>query len=242
MPTERFLTYNNETKPIAEWSTATGICKDTIRGRLHRGWPVERILTTKASRGGWGASRKMGRRSKEEVNAYKHQWYLKNKARHNAQSRIYHQEHREECTARNKEWVKAHAEHVKAHNADYYRKNKERYAAYQREHRQQNKARIAARIRKRLYKLEPTESERMLTEQSFLCPISHESIREGFHVDHDHRTGQVRGLTCISCNLGLGRFHDDVRLLQNAIEYLTNPPAFICGIRAQVLKGVNDKG
>lgn len=39
-------------------------------------------------------------------------------------------------------------------------------------------------------------------------------------VDHCHNTKEVRGLLCHFCNVGLGFFKDDIRLLQNAIEYL----------------------
>ncbi|MFR9777138.1 endonuclease VII domain-containing protein [Micromonospora sp. MS34] len=40
------------------------------------------------------------------------------------------------------------------------------------------------------------------------------------HVDHDHRTGWVRGILCFNCNGGLGRFRDSPARRARAITYL----------------------
>lgn len=44
-------------------------------------------------------------------------------------------------------------------------------------------------------------------------------------VDHDHRTGAVRGLCCSFCNHRLLGVTDDPVILRAAADYLDNPPA-----------------
>lgn len=41
------------------------------------------------------------------------------------------------------------------------------------------------------------------------------------HIDHDHKTGRIRGVLCSNCNIGIGYFKDDPDLLASAIDYLT---------------------
>lgn len=41
-----------------------------------------------------------------------------------------------------------------------------------------------------------------------------------FFVDHDHKTGAVRGLLCMDCNTGLGKFDESLRRLNKAKRYI----------------------
>ena len=58
----------------------------------------------------------------------------------------------------------------------------------------------------------------------FVCPICEKRSIVGltakFVPDHDHDTGMGREWICDSCNTGLGRFKDDIAILETAIEYL----------------------
>lgn len=39
-------------------------------------------------------------------------------------------------------------------------------------------------------------------------------------VDHNHTTGQIRGLLCMGCNQGIGNFQEDLQRLKKAVSYL----------------------
>ena len=39
-------------------------------------------------------------------------------------------------------------------------------------------------------------------------------------IDHDHKTGDIRGLLCLPCNSGLGHFHDSTGAMRAAITYI----------------------
>lgn len=60
------------------------------------------------------------------------------------------------------------------------------------------------------------------TDNNGITPKGH--ARE-FFVDHDHNTGEVRGLLCSLCNLGIGNLRDNAEHLRNAIKYLEHQPA-----------------
>ena len=59
-------------------------------------------------------------------------------------------------------------------------------------------------------------------EQSKKCKICNQNCPTGksLAVDHNHKTGKVRGLLCKNCNIGLGMFFDNLDFLESAVLYL----------------------
>lgn len=55
-----------------------------------------------------------------------------------------------------------------------------------------------------------------------ICGIHQFELSCRLAVDHDHKTGKVRGLLCSDCNLALGNFKDSLESLKKAIMYIAN--------------------
>lgn len=73
----------------------------------------------------------------------------------------------------------------------------------------------------RLYGLTKTKTKALCKEQGGVCAICKLEPCSKLVVDHDHRTGCLRGLLCNRCNLGLGLFHDSPDRLRSAAIYLS---------------------
>lgn len=87
--------------------------------------------------------------------------------------------------------------------------------------------RARSQILQRLYGVTIEEYYRIFTEQKGVCAICGKKetwVLRGkiveLSVDHDHRTGKVRGLLCHKCNPGLGNFNDSPKLMEKAIAYV----------------------
>lgn len=74
------------------------------------------------------------------------------------------------------------------------------------------------RLRNKRYKMPLGQYEKMLSEQSGRCLICNKE--KVLVVDHDHKSGRVRGLLCGLCNTGIGALQDNADILQIAINYL----------------------
>lgn len=117
----------------------------------------------------------------------------------------------------------------KRNSIEYYRmaecieceRQKERDRYYQ--NHEENKQKLRQKVRFVYYGVTENQYQEMIQKQNNTCAICNTSEpggRGGWHVDHNHTTGKVRGLLCHCCNTGLGLFKDSQELLIKAKDYL----------------------
>jgi hypothetical protein len=111
--------------------------------------------------------------------------------------------------ARVKQWQQANRERVNAGNRERRRSPESKRA--QRDGHLRRKFGISIDV-----------YEEMLAAQGGVCGICGREPNPSIalHVDHDHETGVIRGLTCFRCNQALGAFGEDMERLQKATDYL----------------------
>lgn len=159
------------------------------------------------------------------------------KAKKKAYNAAYRAAHLEEEKSRHAAYRAANPEKVKARSATRYVANREKLlagmAAYYAANKKKEMARVAAwqkanpekvkaSRRRCLYGLSPEDFQLMLAAQKNACGICKETFSKPPHIDHCHKTGEVRGLLCGRCNVALGGFRDSPEILDRAKKYLTN--------------------
>jgi hypothetical protein len=124
--------------------------------------------------------------------------------------------------AQNAAWAKAHQEESKVKNAEYYLTNREKRLAqniaWARAHpKSVRRAQLKAR-----YGLTIEAWNAMLVAQCGRCASCGDSMtgKNEPCVDHNHETGNTRGLLCHPCNKAIGLLRDNSRRAQLATDYL----------------------
>lgn len=76
----------------------------------------------------------------------------------------------------------------------------------------------------KIHKITVEKYVELLEKQNNVCAICEKVCQTGrrLAIDHDHETQQLRGLLCSRCNMGLGLFGDNSKLLIMASQYLEN--------------------
>lgn len=78
---------------------------------------------------------------------------------------------------------------------------------------------------KRNFDISLEEYKTIFKQNNYQCAICKATRNKGYKnyklaIDHDHKTGKIRGVLCFPCNKALGFMEDDIERLKNAISYL----------------------
>lgn len=94
----------------------------------------------------------------------------------------------------------------KKYNKKWQKENKERYYKISKEWRKNNPEKIKNNALKFYYGITLEDYNQLLKEQNYVCKICGEIDKNGndLSVDHNHKTGKIRGLLCMKCNISLG--------------------------------------
>lgn len=112
-------------------------------------------------------------------------------------------------------------ERIKKWREDHPDKVKE----YQQRYRDSHPDRIRAARLKRRFGITPDDYARLLAEQGGHCAVCDRITNDdgtALAVDHDHATGEIRGLLCKAHNVVLGLVDDDPTQLERLIAYLNS--------------------
>lgn len=136
---------------------------------------------------------------------------------------------------RTEESKRKNREYMKSYNTRYFALNREkileRNRKYQLAHPEKSKAQMkrwkkenpekvrSARLKYK-YGIDLNQYNLMLEEQGGVCAICNRLNYRNLSVDHDHKTGMVRGLLCDQCNVSLGLLGEDIRVIERILIYL----------------------
>ena len=143
-------------------------------------------------------TRKWNENNKERMEEYRKKYYKKNKEKIKEYGKKY----------REREGIK---EKIKEYRKEYRVKNKEKIKEYWRDYQQKNPDAYRNTSLKANYGITLEDRNRMIEEQDGYCKnpfclVKLSDIPERHvHVDHDHKTGEIRGIMCHECNTNLGK-------------------------------------
>ena len=121
--------------------------------------------------------------------------HAKFREKDNARSRAWYATNKEVARAQHKVWYQANKAHIKKTSRAYYLR--------------------------RAHGISDTQYDAMALAQDYKCGICQK--RKPLHVDHNHKTGIIRGLLCGDCNRGVGLFFENIASLREAIAWLKGP-------------------
>ena len=115
-----------------------------------------------------------------------------------------------------REWDQKNLEHKRE-----YERNALRTKQHLREYRKQY---LKEYTLQKYFGISLAQYQELLNKQDnacFICRKDQSEFDKYLAVDHNHTTGEIRGLLCYECNRNLIRNHEDAKLFERAALYLS---------------------
>lgn len=154
-----------------------------------------------------------------------------NPEKYNEQKRSAYRANPEKYLGYSRSWRAANLEQARAYGRENSRKWREANPELAREKNRRwyaansEKARESVRrtTLKTKYGLTQEQWDALFAAQGFCCAICKATEprgKRGWHTDHCHTNGHVRGILCLGCNSALGYMQDDPTRLRAAADFL----------------------
>lgn len=141
--------------------------------------------------------------------------------------KTYYQENKEKILQRKRKLYQENKEERREKQREYHYANRVERNEYSKKYHALNGDRHKERCRKadlkRKFNITIEDYDILFEKQNGCCGICNnpqEKFEFRLAVDHDHETGEVRGLLCSRCNLGLAKFGDNIEGIMKVVKYL----------------------
>lgn len=108
-------------------------------------------------------------------------------------------------------WRKRNKDHLNKKQREWYSKRNKQNPELEKEKRKEAQLKYK-------YNISKDDYDSLLVKFDYKCALCNNS--NNLCIDHDHSTGQIRGILCKACNSALGRLGDTQESLEKVLKYL----------------------
>jgi hypothetical protein len=151
------------------------------------------------------------------------EWKKANKERVKRTNTASNAHNKQKINEQKRKYYAANLEERRAYQRRYRKENPEKHIKAGRKYRETHPERMRWNTLKSKYGIQASEFQSMYDAQQGKCGICEEEVKHqdrSTHLDHDHKTGKIRGILCENCNKMLGHARENPRILMAAVEYL----------------------
>lgn len=161
--------------------------------------------------------------NKEELAAYQRAWRAANLEKIRAKQKEYYLANRDGICAQARAHRLANLKKDKKQQRANYLSHRQERLAWMKAYYATHKKEQMAYKRMKKYGMSQDDFDALLEKQGMACAICHRDDWPGKHlphVDHDHKSGKIRGILCSKCNTALGLVNESLEIIKSMENYI----------------------